>query len=187
MGLYPGSTDSKVRASTYGPLPTHGRTRLALVLHSTETRGLPGYRLGTVAPHYTYFPLRRRFYQHAEVEDGYVGTLVGHADGGHGNCKAIQLEIVAYSNKQIADRYSTGLWVGDFTDDHYADLSAFYAWNRDQYGLEDSVTPTPEIGWRSGTGSPYRMSDDEYEAFSGLTAHGAVPRNRHWDPGMLNG
>ncbi len=186
MGLYPGSIDSKVRATTYGPLPTHGRTAVALVYHTTETRGLPGYRYGETAPHYTYFPNRRKFYQHAEIGDGYVGTMRGHTKGGHGNCKAVQLEIVAYSDRTVADRYDTGLWVGDFDDGHYEDLAAFCAWVRESHGVGFDVTPTPEIGWRSGTGSPSRLTDAEWEAFSGLTAHGAVPQNSHWDTGVLD-
>ena len=35
-----------------------------VVLHTTETAGLPGYRLGRSAPHLTYIPKDRRWVQH---------------------------------------------------------------------------------------------------------------------------
>lgn len=182
MGLFPGSEDRR-GGVVYGALPTHGRTKVAVVYHTTETRGVPGFRSGATAPHYLYHPVEDRWIRYAEYEDGYVGTLKGHRTGGHGNCKAFQVEIVAYSDR---DASAGGIWVGDFTDQHYAELTRFWLWARDRYNIDDQVTPTPDGGWRYGTGSPYRMSDDRWESFSGLTAHGAVPRNSHWDTGVLD-
>jgi hypothetical protein len=153
------------------------------VYHTTETRGVPGFRSGATAPHYLYHPVEDRWVRYAEYEDGYVGTLKGHTKGGHGNCKAFQVEIVAYSDR---DASAGGIWVGDFSDHHYQELTRFWVWARDRYGIGDNVTPTPDGGWLSGTGSPYRLTDQQWETFSGLTAHGAVPRNSHWDTGILD-
>lgn len=185
MGLFPGSVDADSPAVTYGPLPTHGRTAVAVVYHTTETNGVPGFRGGATAPHYLYHPDRARWVRYAEYEDGYVGTLKGHETGGHGNCKAFQVEIVGYSERDKAVERG-GLWVGDFDDRNYSELGRFWDWARDRYGVADAFTPTPDGGWLAGTGSPYRMTDEQWRQFSGLTAHGAVPLNSHWDTGVLD-
>jgi len=179
MGHYPGSIDSPNKATIYGPLPTHGFTAAALVLHTTETAGMPGFDHGNTAPHYVYAPRTRLWTMWAEYEDGYVGTLKGHSTAGHGNCKAFQVEILAYSGHGSPN-------VDAFTGDNYADLAEFYAWARDRYGIGNAVYPAPEGGWKYGTSSPYRMSTPQWEAFSGLTAHGGVPLNTHWDTGVLD-
>ena len=167
-------------ATTYGTLPDHGYSNVALVLHTTETAGMPGFRDGDVAPHYVYAPQTREWTRLAEYEDGYVGTLKGHTTGGHGNCKAFQVEIIGYSNSSYSP------WVGDFTTENYQDLADFVRWARDRYGIEDAVVPEPLGGWLYGVNSPYRLTDQEWADFSGLTAHGGVPRNTHWDTGVLN-
>ena len=186
MGHYPGSkNDYRGRATTYGPLPSHGKSKVSLVLHTTETKGMPSFGNGDTAPHYVYDPRDRSWYVWAEWEDGYVGTMKGHTTGGHGNCQAFQVEILAYSDKSIAQSVG-GLWVGDLDDTDYQHLAAFYAWAMDRYGIGPYCTPTPAGGWRYGTSSPHRMSVSEWDQFSGLTAHGAVPGNTHWDTGVLD-
>jgi len=180
MGLYPGSVDSAVRSKTYGPLPTHGRTKVALVLHTTETTGMPGFGNGSRGPHYTYGLRTRLWTKWAEYEDGYVGTLTGHTTGGHLNCKALQVETIGYSNLNYSPN------VLEMTNENYEDLAAFYRWARERYGIGNVVTPTPPGGWLYGTSSKYRMSHAEWDAFSGLTCHGAVPSTRHWDTGLMD-
>ncbi len=180
MGHYPGSVDSPNRATIYGPLPDHGKTNVSLVLHTTETTGMPSFNGGDSAPHYVYDPTSRVWTMWAEYEDGYVGTLKGHSSACHGNCQAFQVEILAYSDS----RYHP--WVGEFTDGNYRDLADFYAWARQRYGIGNAVTVQPSEGWRYGTDSPYRMTCSEWDGFSGLTAHGAVPQNTHWDTGVLD-
>ena len=145
---------------------------------------MPGFNNGDTAPHYVYDPRDRSWYVWAEFEDGYVGTMKGHS-AGHFNCQAFQVEILAYSDRALAESVD-GLWVGDMTVGHYDDLAAFYAWAMDRYGIGDQVTPTPAGGWLYGTSSPHRMSNAEWDAFTGLTAHGAVPNQTHWDTGILD-
>ena len=184
MGNYPGSIDWKIRAKTYGPLPTHDRTNVALVLHTTETSRMPSFsgkgNPGDVAPHYAYDLKTRQWTMWAEPEDGYVGTIKGHSTG-HYNCKAIQVEMIGYSN---GDKGSP--WVGDATEDNYQDLADFYKWTRELHNVGPDLTPTPPGGWKYGVDSPYRLTENEWEKFSGLTGHGAVPKNTHWDPGVLD-
>ena len=185
MGDYPGSIDWKIPATTYGPLPTHDRTKVALVLHTTETKSMPGFRDSTTAPHYVYDLQTRQWFKWAEYQDGYVGTLKGHKTG-HYNCKAFQVEIIGYSAKYNKDGARLHPWIGDASDHNYQDLADFYRWSHDLPGIGFDVTPTPDNGWLYGTSSPYRMSEAEWERFSGLTAHGAVPGNTHWDTGVLD-
>jgi len=145
VGHYPGSVDSEVPATTYGPLPDHGKTNVKLVLHTTETVGMPGFNHGDSAPHYVYNPTTREWTMWAEYEDGYVGTLKGHTSAGHGNCQAFQVEILGYSDPNHSP------WVGDFTNENMEDLAEFYAWAMDRYGIGTDLTPTP--GRWTGTGS----------------------------------
>lgn len=179
MGLYPGSLNAPA-ATTYGPLPDHGRDKVALVLHTTETAGMPGFNHGDTAPHYVYKASTREWFMMAEYESGYVGTMKGHSTGGHGNCKAFQVEIIGYSNPEYSP------WVGDFTNENYEDLAEFYGWAVDRYGIGFDVTPTPEGGWRYGVDSPYRLSEGEWADFGGICCHGSVPLNSHWDTGVLD-
>jgi hypothetical protein len=91
---------------------------------------------------------------------------------------------VAYSDRRYADQ-TGGLWVGDFGQAHYEDLAWFWKWHRDEFGLTDEVYPEPIFGWRAGVDSVYRLTSDQWANFNGLTAHGAVPLNTHWDTGLL--
>jgi len=170
------------KGTTYGPNPTHGKSNVALVLHTTETVGMPGFNHGDTAPHLTYDPRTRSWEQWATL-DRYVGTMKGHSSG-HWNCQAIQVEILAYSDANAAP--GNGWWVGDLLDHHYQDLAHLYQWLMAQGWVGLDLTPTPDGGWRYGTSSPHRMTAAQYDAFSGLTAHGAVPGNTHCDTGVLD-
>ena len=183
--MYPLATRWTQPATIYGPLPDHGFTQVALVLHTTETRGMPGFNHGDTAPHYVYDPRDRTWWCWATFDEGYVGTLKGHSTAFHGNCQAFQVEILCYSDQPAAASVG-GLWVGDLTADHYADLAQFVAWSRFTHGIDATVTPTPAGGWLYGTSSPHRLTDQQWTAFGGLTAHGAVPGNTHWDTGVLD-
>ena len=185
MPNYPGAKAGG-SATIYGPLPTHGQEEVAIVLHTTETSGMPGFGGGDNAPHYVYKPATREWFMWAEFEDGYVGTMRGHSSGGHTNCKAFQVEIICYSDKNIADQHSARIWVGDLTNENIGDLAEFVAWARSRYGIGNDVTPTPDGGWLYGTGSQYRLNEPAWDNLSGLTAHGAVPFQSHWDTGVLD-
>lgn len=171
-------------ATTYGPLPDHGKVNVSLVLHTTETKGVPSFGGGDTAPHLVYLPDTRAWQQWAEF-DRYVGTMKGHSSGGHGNCQALQVEIVAYSDRSAASQ-AGGLWVGDLLDAHYQDLADLYRWLMAQGLVGLDLTPTPDGGWRYGTSSPHRLTPQQWDGFSGLTCHGAVPGNTHWDTGVLD-
>ena len=168
--------------TTYGPLPDHSRANVALVLHTTETVGMPGFSNGDTAPHLVYDPRDRSWSQWADLSR-YVGTMKGHSTG-HWNCQAVQVEVLAYSDRSLAG--SKGTWVGDFTNEHYADLAQMYAWLMAEGIVRDDLWAEPPGGWLYGSSSPHRMNQQQFDLFSGLTAHGGVGGNTHWDTGVLD-
>jgi len=179
MGYYPGSVNNPTPATTYGPLPDHGYTNVKLILHTTETVGMPGFNNGDYAPHYVYAPSTGIWTKWAEYEDGRVGTLKGH-ETNHANDMAFQVEILGYSDSAHEP------WVGHFTDQNYQDLADFFAWSIGRYGIGTDVTPTPATGWLAGVNATTRGTWDEYVALRGLSAHGFVAGNTHWDTGVLD-
>lgn len=156
-----------------------------IVLHTTETSGMPGYNNGGSAPHVTYDPEDRTFYQHTEF-----GTAARSLRNLPGNVQtnrdsALQLEIICYSNKAGADQKPYRLWVGDLSDEHYEDIAGFCAQLVEQYGVKAECRQprgTPKYGYDS----PARMSFDEWDSFGGICGHFEVPEQTHWDPGALD-
>ena len=181
MNRYPAAT-WRGGATTYGPNPAHGRVSLALILHTTETVGMPSFGGGDTAPHLVYDPRDRTWQQWADF-DRYVGTMKGHSTG-HWNCQAIQVECLAYSDRNAAG--SSGTWVGDFNSDHYQDLAQLYAWLISEGLVGTGLHAEPDGGWLYGTSSPHRMNQQTFDLFTGLSAHGGVGGNTHWDTGVLS-
>lgn len=167
--------------TAYGSLPDHGRTNLALVLHTTETVGMPGFNDGDTAPHLVYDTRDGSWTQWVEL-DRYCGTMSGHSSG-HWNCQAIQVEILAYSDGNLCP--PNGWWVGELANEHMADLAELYAWLMGEGLVRSDLHEEPVGGWLYGTGSPYRLNQQAFDLFSGLTAHGGVGGNTHWDTGVL--
>jgi hypothetical protein len=169
------------KAVTYGALsPLYPP---ALVLHTTETVGWPGYKVGMTAPHYTYHPAAGAWRWHGATLDRRVGTMKSSfTTGVPANEKAIQVEIVAYSSALQA-RLNGGLWVGEFTDHMYAEVAAFTYSIRHLIDISH-VTPPPPGGWTSS--QVFRLTRDAWLNFDGITAHGAVPGQSHYDTGVLD-
>lgn len=182
----------------WGPLPDTARgakvEQIRLVGHTTEGQHLPAYPIGE-HPHLTYLPTFApvsRWVQHLDF-DRRAGTLVGSKTTGViGNEIAVQFEIAAYSDKTVADERGH-LWVGDFTDEHYADLAAFVAWARGNLfvphlKLVDAYGPSKDFtSFIFGLGDAHEMSKAQWLAAGGiLTGHGAGPGQAHWDTGMLD-
>ena len=185
--MYPKAQRGSPTAATYGPLPKWDLP-LALVHHTTETGNWAGFRFGLVAPHYSYKPITREWRWHGASLDRYVGTMrSSRITRTPSNEKAIQIEIIAYSDANIASKRALRVWVGDFQEHNYRDLAEFAAWAAGQTSLRlDQVTPTPLGGWRYGSRSPYRLERQRWLDFNGITAHGAVTGQTHWDTGVLD-
>jgi hypothetical protein len=156
-----------------------------IVLHTTETAGLPSYSSGASAPHITYIPATRKFVQHTDF--GTAARALKNLSGGvqTNRANALQLEIVCYSNKTIADQSPSRIWVGDLDDEHYGEIGEFVRWLCGEFKVSNSVRlprPTP----RAGASSSSRMSPSSWEAYNGLCGHFEVPENDHWDPGAFD-
>ncbi len=157
-----------------------------VVLHTTETTGVPGYSDGATAPHVTYVPKTRRWVQHTDfnIAARALRNLAGGVQTNRAN--ALQVEIVCYSAKNIADQSSSRLWVGDLTDDHYQDLRDFLAWVYAAFDVS-SMWPGKQALSSSEANTPgFRMTSVEWNQFDGVCAHQHVPENTHWDTGALD-
>lgn len=156
-----------------------------IVLHTTETSGMPGYSGGGSAPHVTYDPGSGIFIQHTEFTTA-ARALANPAGGVQTNrANALQIEIIAYSDKSIADQQPYRQWIGDLTDGQYQELADFLRWLCVDAEIPFVVRlPRPKALY--GVSSPSRMSPAAWNAYSGLCGHFEVPENSHWDTGALD-
>lgn len=164
-----------------------------VVLHTTETRGIPGYGGGASAPHLTYSPATRRWYQHTDLK--YAARALRNQPGGveTNRANAIQVEIIAYSSRPTADRLTPkGLWVGDLPDTAYEDFRTFLAWCHEEFGVQ-YVWPGKQALSASQANTPgFRMTPAQWNSFNGSCGHQHVPEQHttakpgHWDPGALD-
>lgn len=189
----PGTIIDKPGAD-YGPLWTN-RYPIAIVLHTTETEGLPSYSSDDdpdmeYNPKLTIDTRRKIVYVHTDLDrrDGALrGTRRVFDDTGVWtvmNEKAINIEIIAYSDARIAgQRPDRRLAVRDLTDDDYEFLAQVVAWVKKAMNIGDDITPQPAgyPGWRYGLDSPVRGTHEQWEQLDGLTAHGWVFGQSHWD------
>lgn len=177
----------------YGPLWSD-RYPIALVAHTTETKGKPDYNGGSWAPQVTLDPFRFVCYQHQYLDrrsGALRGTKKVHDDTGVWtvmNEKAVQAEIIGYSDRAQVERYKDGrVWVGDFGDEQYRFLAEAFAWLQSALGIGDALHARPSgQSWAYGVNSPHRLGATDWEQFSGLTAHGGVFGQIHWDTGVLD-
>jgi N-acetylmuramoyl-L-alanine amidase len=176
----------------WGPLPDRGMTTLGLVYHTTETTGRPSYTNdpkvpGGVSPHLTIDARTGQIWQHASLARR-VGAMKGFSETGiPANDKSFQIEWICYSDKDIADGSSSRLWVGHWTDEMYELAAEVMAWFVVHAGIVLEVH-APPLGksWLSGSTSSLRMGRDDWFGFRGLTAHGGVPGQTHWDTGVMD-
>lgn len=189
----PGERVEIMDCPNYGPLWSE-RYPIALVAHTTETKSRPGYSEGAWAPHITIDPAAQVVYQH-QLLDRRCGALRGtkkvHDDTGVWtvmNEKAVQVEIIGYSDRNTVLKHGNGRrWVGDFGEDDYAFIAAVFDYLRRRIGIGDGLHARPSgESWRSGISSPYRLGAAAWEQFDGLTAHGGIFGQIHWDTGVLD-
>jgi hypothetical protein len=151
-------------------------------LHTTETKGWPGYSGGASAPNATYHPLLRSIRQHFENNRS-ARALRDPSDTfvRENRDRVWQLEIVAYSDYALA-RSVGGLWIGDLRDEHYEDI----AWMLIQLHRDLGLPLTSQIRWAEGQKtyvSGRRLSSSGWDACRGIATHFAVSGNTHWDAG----
>lgn len=157
-----------------------GRGEWKLIVHTTETRGMPGYSNGAYAPHLTYWPLRRTWTQHSTLK------RPAEAIRSYDDDQAYQIEAICYSSRTIANRVG-GLWVGDLTDIHLADLAAFPNWLIDRGLPLQRVWPGRQaLSYSEANADGFRYPVQAYLEWPGLLGHQHTPfPNTHWDPGAF--
>ena len=160
-----------------------------IVVHTTETEGVPRYRGGRSAPHVTYYPRLRRFYQHTSHEVA-ARALVNAPGGGQTNrANAHQLEVVCYSASHIANQAPHRRLRADrLTEEHLGDIARWVAWVCTEFGVQPLWRPKPYSDSRcSGTRSACRMTLAAWGGFNAICDHAQVPDgNKHWDADGMN-
>lgn len=157
-----------------------------VVLHTTETEGMPGYGGGASAPHLTYDPRSHRWYQHTSL--GVAARALRNPSGGvqTNRANAIQVEIICYSAKSVADQDPADRdWVAELDDQAIADLQAFIKWCGTEFGVKNVWPGKQAYSYAQANASGFRMSGTAWYAFNGVCAHQHVPENTHWDTGAL--
>lgn len=165
-----------------------------IVFHTTETKTLPGYDGGSKAPHLTYDPKNRAWYQHTNLTNA-SRALRNEAGGVQTNRDgALQVEIICYSAESIAKSVS-GLPASELTDEALSDLGAFVWWAFEEWGvplelhpLTMKYTDSRAYGTQSASRMPSKDWDHRTSSIGtwGICAHRNVPENKHWDTGKLN-
>lgn len=156
-----------------------------LVLHTTEGTTLPGYDNGYKAPHVTYDPETRTFYQHREFGDAARALL--NVDGGvqTNRARSLQLEIITCSDKAWATKIG-GDWVGDLPESAYLDLADFVRWCHLEFGIALRWPNRRAFSSAEANASGFRMSESTWTSFDGVCSHQHVTENIHWDTGALD-
>jgi len=182
-----------------GRVPRRSDAPSRIVIHTTETARLPGYRDGSVAPHFTIgvgdpgsLPNEKsgkvRIWQHISLDR--TASALKHKRGtietNHMGAHCIQIECITY----IGDQDEAGI-VGNKGKFPKA-LSKALA------GLVDEITRAlgdinisiyPESWSASGSygeKASQRLTETEWESFNGICGHEHVPNNTHWDPGAFD-
>ena len=152
------------------------------VLHTTETTGLPDYRRGASAPHFTVDPRSGRIWQHYETAR--PSRALKHPAGtiDTNNARAIQIEIIAYSDANIAKRVG-GLHIDRLTPAQLAPLAKLMRWIEatHQVAATSGLTFKPYPA-SAGTGNGVRLGSTAWRKFGGWCGHQHVPVNDHGDP-----
>lgn len=157
-----------------------GRGEWKLVVHTTETRGMPSYSAGDFAPHLTYWPARNTWTQH------YRTNRPAESVRTFDNDQIYQIEIICYSDKSISDRVG-GLWVGDLRDAHLARLAEFVEWLRGHGIPIQSVWPGRRaLNYSQANAPGFRFTPQQFYDWPGILGHQHTPApNTHWDPGAF--
>ena len=199
MSIFLPIAEKKTYPGKAGRVPRRRDAPSRIVIHTTETARLPGYRDGGVAPHFTIgvgdpgsLPREKagkvRIWQHVSLDR--TASALRHNPGtietNHMGAHCIQIECITY----IGDQKKAGI-VGNKGKFPKA-LSEALA------GLVQEITATlgdvnlniyPERWSASGSygeGAPQRLTEAEWERFNGICGHEHVPNNKHWDPGAFD-
>ena len=171
----------KVRSAphvVWDPVPDRGGITFSslsnpkLVIHTTETQGLPNY---PYPPHVTIDPNEPETIWHHVTGDKGAYALKSAPTSPNYECGAVyQVEHIAYAK----DTPNQG-------DTFYESLARECLWFHRNKGVPLEFVPVWEDGSAYGSWSG-RMSASEFSAYSGICGHQHVNDNDHWDPGRLD-
>jgi hypothetical protein len=157
----------------------------AVVLHTTETSGWPGYGGGGSAPNFTAMPdsagKRLVWRQHFGCDQS--GRALLNLPGGvnTNTTNVVQIELVGTSAAG-----GPGMFWPDAPDWALADLAKFVRWLHDEWG----VLPQASVTWKAypgsyGTNNGVRLGGSDWLAYRGILAHEHVTENDHGDTGRF--
>ena len=149
-----------------------------LILHTTETAGVPRYgdpAGANSAPHFTvaadgavlqHHPINRAARSLRNVRGGVETNRQGMFN--------VQVEIVARAKAPT------------LPPAQFAALRRLVSWVRSETGIDATYRAITRGGDCYGASSPCRMTARQWVEFEGLAGHAEVPENTHWDPGGFN-
>jgi hypothetical protein len=148
------------------------------VLHTTETRGVPGYKNGALAPHLTFWPAKGTITQHTPFSRPAEAVLA------HDDDQILQVEIVCYSSQSTATSVG-GLWVGALTDAQLEPIAAFVQWVQAELPVAARWPERQAFNASQANAPGFRYTLSEFRSFDGILGHQHIPDNTHWDPGAF--
>lgn len=164
-----------------------GHGEVKLVVHTTETSGLPDYDpddddiTGELAPHLTYMPKTREFVQDYRMNRPSESLRTFDDD------QVWQLEIACYSQRSITIGRPWRIWVGDLKHHHYEDIATLPIWLSKFVDLKFQWPGRQALSYAEANAPGFRFSADEFWNYGGLLGHQHTPSpNTHWDPGAFN-
>lgn len=181
QGIYPGANRTERYWPNGGGVMQSKLTKL--VLHSTETTGLPGYNNGGSAPTLTIDPLKKKVWQH--FRDVRVSAKALRDNGGFAENRDLvaQIEIIGYSDpKQKASPY----FLPNMKPDAIEFVAEVVAWfcvgGAGGHEVPVRIPAQPWLPHPASYGNTAsRMSTAQYDAYTGILAHLHVPESVHGD------
>jgi hypothetical protein len=157
----------------------------ALVIHTTETSGWPGYSGGASAPTFTALPdftnKKLIFRQHFPLNMS-ARALKNLGGGVNTNTTSVvQIELIGTSDKN-----GPGLFWPEAPDWALKSLADFVKFLNAEWGIPMTST----VRWVSypesyGFNASQRLNGSEWLAYRGILGHQHVTENDHGDPGLF--
>lgn len=156
-----------------------------LVLHSTETTGLPSYSNGGTAPDLTIDPWGEtlKVWQHFRSVAMSAKALRDTGGFAENRDHVAQVEIIGYSDPR---QVSSGKYLPTAPDEVLRRIAEVTAWFHVEWGipLAKPTQPWPYYPNSYGKNNGARMSTAQFDAYSGILGHLHVPDSVHGDPSL---
>jgi len=164
-----------------------------IVLHTTEGASLPTYSGGAVAPNFTAVPDFTKqtltWYQHFDFDTS-SRALVNLSGGVETNTLNVcQIELVGTCDPATHKKWGSTkhIYWPEAPDWALKELASFLAWANKNHNVPlTAVSKWVAYPASYGSSGGQRMSNSEWNKFSGICGHQHVPENVHGDPGALD-